>query len=674
MNPSLKSWLITERSTPVIARWLCGLLEKLEPPDGTVEASQVRVAITLLTGALEDYKAHRRKDDPQRVLSHDRLIQQTRSALQYALNTISFSYPLHWPCSDAALEEQLVRLATVKTWHFQCNSCGLATNRLIEVSWKGRGGKTCQNHYCESCYKNHTTACPCGQRHHRDDQDLTWALDNIKAEETVYCHKAKVETRVCSSCRNLFLGPPGRHGSVSQRELEELGHCLCYVCASRIRRYDCGHIDTGSHQVVEIEHVEDDNRDRQHIHNSTKSVCRTCARSLPRLNFWNASKLVKAKNFTEVGSQRRYGVELEVCQTGDLTAPPALLTDYWHCKADASLPQSGAEFASVILQGDEGLEIIRQLCAYAREEQYATQRGQKWSVDARSGFHLHVEVPDAWPQLKAIAVGYLATYDLWRLFAAPSRGRCKYCRQHVLRAEQALKLKGEDLLHRLSHEHESDTERRRRWCNWCCYDKFGTVEIRLHQGTLVAEKVVRWVQAHTRFIDWCAARSAEEVLQQLGTEPRRQFLTLAHGPWGHELGRWLRQRATLLREGRDPLQKLIPGARKEQYQIGDCVAVVIRHPISHERWLIAIRGGSLDCLRADARFSGSSWYCFRSEEDAHQVAALAEQDRSEAVNLMHRLSLAAADEALRQAARLPPRPTLNTVITGAATTTRSINF
>jgi hypothetical protein len=153
------------------------------------------------------------------------------------------------------------------------------------------------------------------------------------------------------------------------------------------------------------------------------------------------------------------------------------------------------------------LDIVKQLCDYAA--------ANEWSVDSKAAFHLHVGVAeDAKASLAAMALGYLITRKLWGAFVASSRVNSKYCLPHTTAVAGLFKKKPQDILDRLTKN-----EARFRWINWQSYALHTTLEVRLHQGTLLYEKIANWVKAHTRFIDWCSSgeRPCRRVWRELGS-------------------------------------------------------------------------------------------------------------------------------------------------------------
>jgi len=122
--------------------------------------------------------------------------------------------------------------------------------------------------------------------------------------------------------------------------------------------------------------------------------------------YWEAGKNVIGHTFNDIKSQIRYGIELEVSDIIVEKISQIKKNGVWGAKKDGT---SGVhtEFYSPILQGDEGLDSIKFFCNLAK----------RFSVNDACGFHLHIDCTNfSAQQLKSIAIAYLITYDIWKLF------------------------------------------------------------------------------------------------------------------------------------------------------------------------------------------------------------------------------------------------------------------
>ena len=224
---------------------------------------------------------------------------------------------------------------------------------------------------------------------------------------------------------------------------------------------------------------------------------------------WEQGRRVEGRTFVNIGSKRRFGVELEIsgCRRhGGLRGKTPFGAKY-----DGSL-SSGKEFVSPVLQGDEGLEAVASLCAYGRDND--------WTVDSSCGYHVHIDCGDLNDdQLKSVAVGYAATEGLWARFVSKKRAGNQYC--------EKLPYGVADIRSRNFRSILDMSESRYHWLNWQAYSRHQTVEVRLHSGTTNYDKIANWVKIHTRFVDALSSMTADAVYAALaGKTVEEQFVTI----------------------------------------------------------------------------------------------------------------------------------------------------
>ena len=223
-------------------------------------------------------------------------------------------------------------------------------------------------------------------------------------------------------------------------------------------------------------------------------MCADCAPCTDDGDYQPDFTYMKENNYTKLGSNRRYGIELESSFCPNYTN---LNRSGWGAKYDASV--TGKEFYSAIFRGDKGLDSIRAVCEFAADN--------RWKVDDQCGYHLHLnmryETPD---QLKAIAYAYHASRKLWCTFVAEHRLGGNYsCSipQDMDRVEELNSV--EDWRCYSLHRN------RNIWVNWCAYRQYKSLEIRLHAGTFDADMICNWIRAHTTFVDWASDIGYEAV-------------------------------------------------------------------------------------------------------------------------------------------------------------------
>lgn len=260
--------------------------------------------------------------------------------------------------------------------------------------------------------------------------------------------------------------------------------------------------------------------------------CRSCERT--HVRNWRAARSVPAAAVEVVaplGADRTFGVELEL--TFPLATSRYLVQDAlaaaglgtWRVKTDGSLSggsgRHGLEIVSPILSGENGYDQIARACGVLQ------RLGAK--PNRTCGMHVHHGVSDLgiedFKRLVASWTDNQGVID--RLVSASRRhGGSSYCRR-LTSAERQRIMALRDL--RSISYHTVD---RYRTLNVQAYTRYGTVEIRQHQGTVEADKIVNWVKFGQAIIDRSRAqaiprtRTVADLLGQLSTlaESARTFL------------------------------------------------------------------------------------------------------------------------------------------------------
>ncbi len=386
---------------------------------------------------------------------------------------------------------------------------------------------------CENCATIITGACPfinpLGE----------YYCQRCKAEKCFVCAScnsyAFVHDRVLvgtgSRCRSKALCPSCAHReTVSCQRCDTIvfesaafvtsGSYVCREC------YDAYYVDCeGCGRSV---HTEDTVEGEYGDH-----YCPTCGEY--GVNF-NPGHFTNVRGFSEVGSRRCYGIELETAScTGYVEELKE--SDAWGAKDDCTV--TGKEFFSDILSGDSGLDAIRELTDIAS--------ANNWTVDHNAGFHLHLdmrgETEDA---LWAIAYAYRRTQDVWLSFVEADRHDGEYCHGILWNCSDLEHSKRIDNYDRMAY----DTDRNN-WANLSAYRAFTTIEIRLHHGTLDADDIVNWVKAHTRFADWASKLGYEGVRKALNDLTDDElFAFIAQEVWDDsDLTIYYGKRAQMYRHG-----------------------------------------------------------------------------------------------------------------------------
>lgn len=208
-------------------------------------------------------------------------------------------------------------------------------------------------------------------------------------------------------------------------------------------------------------------------------------------------------------TNRRFGIEIECFGIRPSVAAQALrdaglqaadegyshqTRTYWKVITDASVNGSGTgmgsglEVVSPPLSGPDGFDqVVKAMKAL---------RDAGAQVDSTCGLHVHHEVTDLTPSsLAAFITAYIDNQSVIDYFVAPSRrasrgnrwcsGISGYEKDEILRRVAQVNSHGRDVLGRFD---------RYRTLNVTSYPKYGTIEIRQHQGSLAGRKAVGWIK------------------------------------------------------------------------------------------------------------------------------------------------------------------------------------
>jgi hypothetical protein len=233
--------------------------------------------------------------------------------------------------------------------------------------------------------------------------------------------------------------------------------------------------------------------------------CRPCQGDYEPNGFRNRSG-----SLTELGSARCYGIELETDDCEDYYE----LENHaaWGAKDDPTV--CGKEFFSDILEGDDGLQAIRD---WAR---LASCNG--WRAGSNAGYHLHIDLRgESDDSMYAVAYAYRATQELWWGFVESRRRgttyamSLRYSRYGITQAAASMPY----------YEWVNQWDRYN-WANVSAYSRHKTIEIRLHQGTCNGDEVINWVKAHTRFVDWAATKGLAGVQEALDGKSNAEIMEI----------------------------------------------------------------------------------------------------------------------------------------------------
>jgi hypothetical protein len=246
----------------------------------------------------------------------------------------------------------------------------------------------------------------------------------------------------------------------------------------------------------------------------------------PRRNSWEESPAVRGRAAGRVGDASiTFGVELEISTATayqDLDGKTA-----FGCKSDCSVHGDGREFVSPVLSGDEGLQAVENLLAYAA--------ANRWRADNSCGYHLHLGMQNYTnAQQRNLYLAYKLTERVWRNLVAEQRSRNSYCRSIPHRARDIRS--SSDIYNMIVDRYE--------WINISALESHTTFEVRLHQGTVDRDEVINWIIAHVRFVSAVMAMTERQVTRKFADiSVAKRFVRLER-LWGiPELGNFYRAKA-----------------------------------------------------------------------------------------------------------------------------------
>ena len=222
---------------------------------------------------------------------------------------------------------------------------------------------------------------------------------------------------------------------------------------------------------------------------------------------------------------RRYGIELEFTSNLGRDAIAQMIQEtgvecraqnynhntrpYWKIITDSS---AGYEIVSPILQGEDGIEQIKKVCAVLKEVA---------KVDRNCGYHIHIDANGlSLGQIKSVVKSYKQYEDVFDVILPKSRRENNngYCM-----TLQRIRDRDIDSATTINELYQIAFRSNRYWkLNIASLLRHGTIEIRQHSGTVEADKVVNWVYLIQNFIQ----RSIDDAIACESDSLRDRFNAL----------------------------------------------------------------------------------------------------------------------------------------------------
>lgn len=198
-------------------------------------------------------------------------------------------------------------------------------------------------------------------------------------------------------------------------------------------------------------------------------------------------------SFTKtMGLTQCFGVELEtsVCERFNNDN-----LEYFHCKHDGSI--DGREYVSAgKMCGDDGINAIESFLIKADRAGF--------KVNKKCGYHLHLDSENfSGDELSRIIHAYLNHAQEWRSLVSESRRENSFCKAINPPIDLTYIMENGAIVKDKQHlAGQSGYLDRYKWLNIAAMRSHGTIEIRLHSGTLDRDKVVNWIKAHLAFWEY----------------------------------------------------------------------------------------------------------------------------------------------------------------------------
>ena len=140
--------------------------------------------------------------------------------------------------------------------------------------------------------------------------------------------------------------------------------------------------------------------------------------------------------------------------------------------------------------------------------------------------------------MQQIVAAYFLTHDFWFSCVNRNRQQNRFCENHRWSYRDIKKIYDNDMSQDRGTSYwrsfvrtVNDLHHKYAWSNWLAYNKFQTVEIRLHQGTLYPLQIINWIKGNLKFVDWSANSSLSEIEElflnkysyQFGQSLNKQF-------------------------------------------------------------------------------------------------------------------------------------------------------
>ena len=331
---------------------------------------------------------------------------------------------------------------------YRCAHCGIKLDIPLDIIM----GKRC----CDRCNNRLYTECEdCGELIYTGGYDGAWYCPNC----SVGCDHCDCKPThsfdgndVCLECLQDYYCTCDNCGELVHEDNTCCDDCtvLCEPCYNRDYFTCCS-----CHCIVHCDYAYERNDDY---------YCGDC--------YGETGESVTSDTFNIIKTDRWFGVEIEACKAyGRADSRWAIVSE--HC---------GVEYVSPLLQGDAGLDFIRELYSDIKPK-----------VNGYCGLHVHIDVRDLTEdQLLMLVRAFRTNKELFYSRVSPERHTNTFCKHAIPYIRE------EDDWHSYMGRISGT---RYRWINLQSVSKHGSIEVRLHEATEDSDKVVEWVVFLMTFVE-----------------------------------------------------------------------------------------------------------------------------------------------------------------------------
>ncbi|MBI1744397.1 amidoligase family protein [Candidatus Acetothermia bacterium] len=268
-------------------------------------------------------------------------------------------------------------------------------------------------------------------------------------------------------------------------------------------------------------------------------------------------QLIVKEELSQKESLKLFGLEIEAIVKGSSEYDNFYSLRHFSVVDDGSLNTQGMEFVSVPMPaGRQGYQVLHDFShAYAHEN---------LTVDKSCGLHLHLNITEkdlTLRNLKKLWIAYLKLEPYFLRLVPFSRRENHFCQkmhanysiESVRKFRKESKLLsyyyGELIGQRAAIPKDKYHSKRYYWLNLHSLFYRGTLEIRLHSGTISSRKMVYWIRLHRRLLKWVLHRKTT-MRDVLSLDKEKLFAIV--------------QDAKIIRYLMDREAKFLPHARLEE--------------------------------------------------------------------------------------------------------------